>query len=596
VSYGSLHKEFSEALERVNEGKPYSPDDDLPDVPGQRKKERKKKKGWKTSTAFSTTIPIEHTEQIMRELKIGGFYMSRDILRNGVEFRVQEYIPPAEQFQQHERRIELYRRLIDAAYRFGGMNERDKVKSPLGAIQADAKRSLFNMRLPGVIAETKKALANGEQVVISMISVSETTTESGNIFSAINGINTQKISKAGRHDFTDPTDIPEALIAQQELLEMFRALGPMESPVEILRREFGTDIGFITGKEKTSQRVDARKRFQANQISVIVITDAGKTGISLHDVTGRRRVHLIGADYDWSATMFKQELGRVDRTGQKSSPIITMMHMGTPGELKFLATITNRMRGLGATAKGGAESTGTTALNDLFEFGNTIDRQALQELWHRLSDNEKRVFLDSYFYNKAKGKAKDPDSWTPITNLPGTAEMVRKWTMALQSIPHETAKSLMEQFMEIRDSLSGMDELLRKYREERSTGELLRSTELASNLTLHEMRSKVGHKFGTLTGVLTPHMNRLEHIMGLNSPSQSEFIENAWRRWLNFVDEKTGQRFSGLEVKPSYIQRVSTEFGKQIAMNRTGGYCVTRLESRDKIPVRGRTWRSGSYT
>ena len=147
-------------------------------------------------------------------------------MRDGMEFTVKKYNPPAKAIAEHNRRIEFYRKLDEAFHRWGQANEgASKTAATFGIfgdLQADAKRSLFNMRLPGIIEAADRALAgytdeNGvyyppQQVVISLVSVSAVNGEEGNLAAAIDKINTHETHKIGEGQYSDPTAIPEALV------------------------------------------------------------------------------------------------------------------------------------------------------------------------------------------------------------------------------------------------------------------------------------------------------------------------------------------------------------------------------------------------
>ena len=552
-------------------------------------KAEKGKWGKKGLGAFDSTLPPAHTEQIMRELKVAGNYMARDISRAGVEFSVKEYIPPAADKAAFNKRVMLYRRIYEAWAKFGKMNEGAKKAAAMfginGDIQADAKRALFNMRLPGIIDEAQAAIARGEQVVISVVSVSEVDGETGSLVSALNKINTQKVEKLGKDNFSDPADIPEALIEVMEIKDELQALGTMASPIDILRDVFGDAVAFVTGATSTKDRIQAQKDFQKNRLDVVVISGAGKTGINLHDVTGKKRVHLIMGDYEWSAMTVKQELGRVDRTGQRSSPIVTVMHTGSAGEKKFVATISNRLKGVGAVSKGGADSTGTSALTDAFELGTTMDKIALAAAWQDFPIEWKRAFLDKYFRDQNV-----PDVPRPM--LDTNTEALSKFLLGLQSIEVDTANAIMENYMAKRAELSQMETSADDSASRKTaamTGEIVRQVELGENLRLTEVKATDGSKYGILDGVLTPHMNNIKGIVTAGADYADRFMNggNAWMRWVQFYDAAKGEYVTGLQVKPTRIKDVAEHFGKMLGSGHKPETALTDLRAGDRIAVIG---------
>jgi hypothetical protein len=531
-------------------------------------------------TAFESTLPPEHTEQIMRELKLAGSYMSRDIARNGVDFQMKELALTPEQRARHNERIALYRDLMKLYKDAAKADERKRLDpGVVGFLQADAKRALFDLRLENAMPEIDAAIKNGEQVVISVVSVSEDDpTKGGNLRAAINKINHSRVEDLGEGAYTDPVDIPEILIAKAELQERAEKM-KLADPIALLEKRYGTRIKFVTGDVPMKQRAEAMRAFQNNRLDAIVISGAGKTGINLHDITGKKRMHLMVIDYDWSATEFKQELGRVDRTGQKSSPKVTIYHMNSAGELKFLATISNRMKGLGATSKGGAESTGTGAMNEQFELGSTYDKVALAETWTEMDRNEKEMFLDSYFKSGNQPKA----------NLEQTANSIKKFTMALQTMPLEIANDFMGRWMQKRAKYTADEAADLEAKKQMTRGEVLRSTRLSNNVTLTEVRDGTGHRFGVVSGVLTPEMAKLAEIFG---GDQSEFVNGEWkpkqwRQWVNFTDAANGEKVSGLIIPVGKIEDVAKRYGKSAKPARKPETALRDLHAGDKLPILG---------
>ena len=80
-------------------------------------------------------------------------------------------------------------------------------------------------------------------------------------------------------------------------------------------------IGFIDGNQTISERNDTVKKFQNDELYVLLAhIKAGGVGISLHDIKGdRQRVTLINSN--WSAIDLKQALGRIYRAGAKTDSI-----------------------------------------------------------------------------------------------------------------------------------------------------------------------------------------------------------------------------------------------------------------------------------
>lgn len=555
--------------------------------------DKKDKGGWGKNnrvTAFEATLSAAHTEQIMRELKTTGSYMSRDISRTGVDFRVVERVPTGIEEAKLNQRIEFYRKVYQEWQRYSAMNKGPKGGGSFGIngdLQADVKRALFDMRLPSVIDEAQQAIARGEQVVISIVNVNEVNGETGSLVSAINKINTKEVESLGHGEYSEPTEIPEALVAQMMLRDELKNLPILASPVTMLKDAFGDQIEFVTGKVNPRQREAAARAFQQNRLDVIVISDAGKEGINLHDVTGKRRVHMIVADYDWSATKFKQELGRVDRTGEVTSPIVTVIHSGSAAERKFIATISNRMQGLGATSKGSAGSTGTEGLTEMFELSTAVDRLAVNAAWEALSLDEKGKFLDHYYND-------------PNTDIPGTkrstvdtdAQSLKKFLLALQTMDRETGNKIYDMYEAKRAELNGISNeegATASLKTMAHTGSIIRQVRLGDNLNLSEVRDAGGHKFAVVSGILTPHMNTIKGLVTVGDDIGLRYMLDgkAWMRWVEFFDPEKNEYVVGLKIKPSRIKEVGAYFDKIIGSQHTPDTAIVDLQAGDRIPVSG---------
>ncbi|RME33706.1 MAG: hypothetical protein D6794_11325, partial [Deltaproteobacteria bacterium] len=546
--------------------------------------EKGKRKWGKRSKlgGYQYTLTPAHTEQVMRELKAGGWYMSRDISRIGVTYDIRQVPLTDEDIAAFNKRVALYRDIQQAFDEFGPYNEGPKKMRAMfglnGYFQGDAKRALFHMRLQGMMDEIDSALSRGQKVVVSLISTGAVE-EGGNFLrSAIDMINTQEVRDLGDGVYSDPTEIPEALLRRAELLERLQELGDMPSPIDVLKERYGDKVGFVTGDVGKREREQVRRLFQNDALDIVVISQAGKTGINLHDVTGRQ-VHMIVADYEWSATTFKQELGRVDRTGQETSPEITILHTGAGAEKKFITTIANRMRGLGATSKGGSETTGSV-LGE-YEFGGVIDRMAIKRLWDEHPEI-REAFIDKYFDDPTVAGVKR-------VALDGTTEDLKKFMLGLQTMPYEEGVRVMDLLDEIRQKvIAENEEALAEDAEARTmaaSGSITRETRLNDDIQFFEVKNKQGQRFGILTGVLTPWMKRIKGAMLGQYFDPDKARRGAWMKWTRFYDEESGAYVSGLRVPEKRMAIIRKAFGALQAHTRESA--LSDLRAGDKIAVRG---------
>lgn len=432
---------------------------------GKKKKEFMRAK----DSPFRPQFTPAEQEQVIRELKMKGKFMGRDLWREP-EFAAHEVPLDTEEKAEFDKAMNLLRDVRKTHYTWGAADKTSGMKpDPTSLMQFAVKRILGHYRLKRAIKLAQEAVARGEQPVISIMSVNEDDpsgeTKTGFVHGAINTINTrQKEKDEDTGEAVDMGEIPEAALAVAELKERARDEWPhLPDPIEMVRDAFpGHTVAAITGRVASKDRKKVREDFQTGKSQVAIISTAGKTGISLHDKNGKQR-HLIVSDYEWSSPKFMQELGRVDRTGQKSNPKITAVHMGAAGEKKFIATIANRLASLGATSKGSAESGSVDALDE-FEFGaQPQDTRAMQEIWRELPEDEKNQFLHRDFkdqHDVTEGQGKDKRT-KPVHERMAAAETradIATFLRELQWMPNEKSDAIFERWFNRRQELlSGGD-------------------------------------------------------------------------------------------------------------------------------------------
>jgi superfamily II DNA or RNA helicase len=90
----------------------------------------------------------------------------------------------------------------------------------------------------------------------------------------------------------------------------------------------------IWGEQSAEDREENRRKFQDDESRVIlVVSDAGGLGLDLHDIHGKHPV-LALINPGWNATIFKQVLGRTNRTGQKTKAIQRILFADKTPEMK----------------------------------------------------------------------------------------------------------------------------------------------------------------------------------------------------------------------------------------------------------------------
>jgi hypothetical protein len=541
------------------------------------------KDGWGSARndAFFLRITPAETEQIMRELKGSGHYLARDLFRAGVEFSVDEVDllgdgPAARAARErYDDAAELCRDVSLAIRHFARMNARDRTAGlDRSLIQSYLKQLLFELRLDTVIRLAEEGLRKGRQVVISLHNVAgDAPQEEGvsaadtvrrlntRLEAAINRLNTRHVEKAGEGDdveYVDLGEIPEALLAREAFLERLAALPPLQDPVRRLEDHFGPRrVAAITGRTPPKQRSALKAEFQAGLREVAIISQASKVGISLHDTNGRRRLMVI-ADYEWSATLFLQELGRVDRTGQLSPPEIALVASNAGGERKFSATIAARMASLGATCKGSAESTGTDAL-DAFEISGDIPVAAMKNTVEGLPDELRLYFTGRKFVEYMRSED-GGETLVPVRR-PHDADM-RVFLLELLMFPILAGHEVMCLWERERERLmtGEVAEMLAARRTGRSRGEVLRTTQLRAHpvLTLYEVLNEAGERMALVQGYVTEYMVQIQRLRG---PDPRTKLPKT-RRYVQFTLSDGSGMISGLELTRWEALTVRDFFGE----------------------------------
>lgn len=569
--------------------------------------ETKPKRDYVRADVFAIRTTPAETEQVMRELRGSGHYMSRDLWRGGVNFEI-EWIgllgnPTA--LARYNQAAELCRDLSLAARQFGLMNEKMPATGlDRAMIQGYLKQFLFDLRLNAVLRRADQALAQGRKVVISIHSVAgdeedleglsgedQEHSVSHRLEAAINRINIQEIRKEttnGETVYRDLGEIPEALIAREELRERAGALDRLRDPVRTIEQHFGASrVAAITGRIPAKLRALRMGEFQAGIRNVAVISRAGKVGISLHDVIGCGVTMLI-ADYEWTAYMFKQELGRVDRTGQLTSPEIILTASTSAAERRFASNIAAHMASLGATCKGSAESTGTDAL-EVFDMAGGVALEAMRNAVARMSARDRHYFTGSRFLER---KQTDTGAWEWVPkHRPDPETLMRHFLLEMLMFPMDVANSVLALWMEERDKLLTVAtiEALAARRTGRRRGTVRRERALPARppLALVDVESDDGEASVIAQGFVTEHMVMIQEARGPDAEGGPRT-----RRYVQFT-AADGRLVSGLELTPSEALRVRWAFGIQEHRDTSPRAILEDLSVGEKIAVEGpngRTW------
>lgn len=157
----------------------------------------------------------------------------------------------------------------------------------------------------------------------------------------------------GRNPFIIETDylngdaIKQYQAAKAARPDLFKLnLSNLDSPIETITKAFGDDALFFNGdvnKKVRQKAVDDFQNDNSGKNLIIVQSDAGQAGISLHDTTGKYQRVLINLGMPTKPVASIQIEGRIYRTGQKSNAIFRYLNTGTNLERRaFASTIAER--------------------------------------------------------------------------------------------------------------------------------------------------------------------------------------------------------------------------------------------------------------
>jgi hypothetical protein len=134
------------------------------------------------------------------------------------------------------------------------------------------------------------------------------------------------------------------------------------------------------------QRVNAVKAFNAGQMDVIILNQAGSTGLSLHassknKVEGQNKRHMIIVQPEKNIDTHMQMLGRVHRTGQVVPPAYSQMMADIPAEMRPAAVLLKKMASLNANTTASRKSAVTAegAVDFMNEYGGQVVMEYLRD-------------------------------------------------------------------------------------------------------------------------------------------------------------------------------------------------------------------------
>lgn len=133
-----------------------------------------------------------------------------------------------------------------------------------------------------------------------------------------------------------------------------------------------------------ANRVQAVKNFNNGTADVIILNQAGSTGLSLHSnskFVDTRKRHMIIIQPEKNIDTHMQMLGRVHRTGQVIPPAYSQMMADIPAEMRPAAVLLKKMASLNANTTGSRKSAVSAegAVDFMNDYGGQVVHEYLRD-------------------------------------------------------------------------------------------------------------------------------------------------------------------------------------------------------------------------
>ena len=475
---------------------------------------------WGPGTAFADreafiadirTGGIAAMELVARDLKATGLYAARALSFAGVEYEILKHDLTPEQIAIYDAYADawaiIHRNMEEALALTAVVDELEGNTLNSGAKAAARSRFestkqrffgqvLLSMKLPSLIAAIKEHLANGQSVVVQLVSTAESIldrrlgalspeeramlevdtspveyvidylqrafpTHQMEIFADETG---REHSRPMRGEDGLPIHNQEALARREHLIEQLCALPPIRTALDALIEHFGTEaVAEITGRTKRlvtttngEQKLEARSvrttqadaaAFMNGRKRILVFSDAGGTGRSYHAsldaLNKEQRVHFL-VEPGWRADRAIQGLGRTHRTHQASTPLFRPVTTDCKGELRFTSTIARRLDSLGALTRGQRQTGGQNLFDPADNLESEYARAALVTWFQLLARGKlKSVTLDG-FQNRTGLKLIDDDG-VLVDDLPP----IQRWLNRILALPIGLQNLIFDEFLEL---------------------------------------------------------------------------------------------------------------------------------------------------
>ncbi len=473
---------------------------------------------WGPETAFANREAfvadirdggIAAMELVARDLKSLGLYTARALSFAGVEYEILEHCLTTDQIAVYDAYAEawaiIHANLREAleATRIVDQDSGDTLNSGAkaaalsvfeGTKQRFFAQVLLSMKLPSLLPAIETALAEGNAVVVQLVSTAEAMLNRrlADLSNAerealeidlspreyvidyltksfpvrLMAVFTDENGNARSEPMSDETGAPvlcrSALAARDRMIEQLCALPPIATALDAIIERFGVDrVAEVTGRTRRlivgrdgCQKLQSRspranvaetQAFMDGIKQVLVFSDAGGTGRSYHaDLAAKnqaRRVHFL-LEPGWRADAAIQGLGRTNRTNQASAPMFRPVTTDVRGERRFISTIARRLDSLGALTRGQRQTGGQNLFDPADNLESTYAKEALHR-WFGLLFTGKLDAVTLGRFEELTGLRIEGPEGSMVDDLP----TIQRWLNRLLALPIALQNAIFDEFL-----------------------------------------------------------------------------------------------------------------------------------------------------
>ncbi|MFN7100985.1 MAG: strawberry notch family protein, partial [Pseudorhizobium sp.] len=549
---------------------------------------------WGPETAFANREAfvadirdggIAAMELVARDLKSLGIYTARALSFAGVEYEILEHCLTEDQIAVYDSYAEAWAiihanlrealeatRIVDSET--GGTLNSGAKSAALSIFEGTKQRFfaqlLLSMKLPSLLPAIDTAIAEGQAVVVQLVSTAEAMLDRRLADLSNEERETLEIDLSPREYvidylaksfpvrlmavFTDENGNPRsepmsdeqgapvlcrsALAARDRMIEQLCALPPIATALDAIIERFGVEqVAEVTGRTRRlivgrdgRQKLQSRspranvsetQAFMDGAKRILVFSDAGGTGRSYHaDLTARnqaRRVHFL-LEPGWRADAAIQGLGRTNRTNQASAPLFRPVTTDVRGERRFISTIARRLDSLGALTRGQRQTGGQNLFDPADNLESIYAKEALHR-WFGLLFTGKLEAVSLGRFQELTGLRIEAPDGSMVDDLPS----IQRWLNRILALPIALQNAIFDEFMGLAEAridaarqAGTLDLGLETIAVEEFTilSDTLLRTDPASGATTHLLELEIARALKPLT------LKRLEELHGIAGQRQ----------------------------------------------------------------------------